>query len=114
MSDKQQFAARLRELRQAAGLTQYELAARTGLHRHAIAKLERGERGPAWTTIQVLAQVLGVAHEDFLVAPQNTDKPPKGRPRQKDAPAEEKPATPRGRPRKPAAAAAAKKGRGKK
>ena len=86
MSDKHQFAARLRELRIAANLTQYELAERTGLHRQAIAKLERGERGPAWDTVQVLAKALGLSCEHFMVPPAEPEpERPKGRPRKASA-----------------------------
>jgi transcriptional regulator with XRE-family HTH domain len=59
------FAARLRELRDAAKLTQHELSERTGLHRQAIAKLETGVTRPTWDTVQVLAAALGVSCEAF-------------------------------------------------
>ncbi|HEY7157275.1 MAG TPA: helix-turn-helix transcriptional regulator [Gemmataceae bacterium] len=71
MSEHHHFAARLRELRSAANLTQGELAKRAGLHRQGIAKLEMGEREPAWATVQALARALGVSCEAFQVE----DKP---------------------------------------
>ena len=43
------FAGRLHELREAAGLSQYELARRTGLTQETLSKLERSGREPAWT-----------------------------------------------------------------
>lgn len=60
MKDLPLFAARLRDLRDAAKLTQHELAHRTGLHRQAIAKLETGVTRPTWDTVQALARALGV------------------------------------------------------
>jgi transcriptional regulator with XRE-family HTH domain len=54
------FAGRLRQLREAAGLTQGELAERAGMHRFGVAKLEQGLREPSWATVQVLASALGL------------------------------------------------------
>jgi predicted ATPase/DNA-binding XRE family transcriptional regulator len=53
------FAARLRRLREAAGLTQEELAERAGLTAHAISALERGARKrPYPHTVRSLADAL--------------------------------------------------------
>ena len=60
MSETSPFAARLREARAAAKMTQHELAERSGIHRQAIAKLELGDRQPTWETVQALARALGV------------------------------------------------------
>ena len=54
------FAARLRRLREAAGVSQADLADRSGMHRFGVAKLEQGLREPAWATVQALAKALGV------------------------------------------------------
>jgi transcriptional regulator with XRE-family HTH domain len=54
------FGTKLRTLREKAGLTQVELAKRAGLHSQGVVKLERGEREPAWATVQALADALGV------------------------------------------------------
>jgi transcriptional regulator with XRE-family HTH domain len=59
------FGVRLRELREAAGLTQARLAERAGLHPQGVVKLERGEREPAWSTVQLLAAALGVSCAAF-------------------------------------------------
>jgi transcriptional regulator with XRE-family HTH domain len=59
------FAARLRDVRAEAKMTQYELADRSGLHRQTIARLELGERQPSWETVQILADVLGVDFSAF-------------------------------------------------
>jgi transcriptional regulator with XRE-family HTH domain len=50
----------LKELREAAGLSQAELAKRAGMHRFGVSKLEQGLRGPSWSTVQALAAALGV------------------------------------------------------
>ena len=53
------FGARLRDLREAAGLTQEELAERAGLTAKAISMLERGERKrPYPHTVRSLADAL--------------------------------------------------------
>jgi transcriptional regulator with XRE-family HTH domain len=54
------FGARLRQLREKAGLSQRELAERAGMHQFGVAKLEQGSREPAWATVQALAGALGV------------------------------------------------------
>jgi transcriptional regulator with XRE-family HTH domain len=60
------FAARLRALREAANLTQAQLAERAGLHLHGITKLEQGDREPAWATVLALADALGVDCRAFV------------------------------------------------
>jgi DNA-binding XRE family transcriptional regulator len=54
----------VRRLRAAAGLTQHELAARTGSTQPAIAHLEAGRRTPTLTTLEKLAKALG---QDLVV-----------------------------------------------
>lgn len=59
------FGARLRQLREAAGLTQEELASRAGLTAKAISMLERGERRhPYPNTVRSLAGALGLSEEE--------------------------------------------------
>jgi ATP/maltotriose-dependent transcriptional regulator MalT/DNA-binding XRE family transcriptional regulator len=56
------FGDLLRRSREAAGLTQEELAARAGLSKHAISQLERGARQrPQRGTVVLLAEALGLA-----------------------------------------------------
>ncbi len=56
------FGERLRRARQAAGLTQAELAERAGLSRRGINDLERGvRRHPRQDTVALLAQALGLS-----------------------------------------------------
>lgn len=59
---------RLRVLREAAGQTQLELAAATGLAHETISRLELGREAPYATTAQRLATALRVA-PDVFVAP---------------------------------------------
>ncbi len=59
------FGARLRWLRETAGLTQEELASRAGLTRKAISMLERGERRrPYPHTVRSLAAALGLSEDE--------------------------------------------------
>jgi transcriptional regulator with XRE-family HTH domain len=59
------FAERLRQLRQAAGLTIQALADRAGMHREGVAQLERNKRRPGWESVCALADALGVSTETF-------------------------------------------------
>jgi transcriptional regulator with XRE-family HTH domain len=65
------FADRLRQVRTAAGISQYRLAKLSGLSKQAINLLESGQSRPSWETVQALARALGVSCESFL-----TDPPP--------------------------------------
>src|SRR5256885_1074883 len=80
------FGSRLRQLREAAGLSQAQLAERAGLHLHGLTKLEQGAREPAWATVLAVAEALGVDVAEFAKPAAET-------------PAEER----RGRPPKPPA-----------
>jgi transcriptional regulator with XRE-family HTH domain len=74
------FGGRLRELREAAGLTQQALADLAGMHRQGVNKLEMGEREPTWASVKALCRALGVrctAFEDE--APPPAKKGGKGR-----------------------------------
>lgn len=55
------FGTRLRSLREAAGLTQEQLADQAGLHWTYIGQIERGERNLTYKNILKLARGLGVA-----------------------------------------------------
>ena len=72
------FAVRLKELREAAGLSQQQLAERAGMHLYGIAKLEQGVREPGWVTVLDLAAALGVEPNDFLPADKPAPKKRKG------------------------------------
>ena len=58
--DGARLGARLRELRLEAGLTQAELARRTGIHRPNIARVEAGRATPSLETLARLAGAIGV------------------------------------------------------
>lgn len=62
MSD---FAAKLQQLREKSGLTQLELSAKAGLHRHSIARFEQGLREPSWASVRAIAKALGVSCQEF-------------------------------------------------
>jgi len=74
------FPGRLKELRQAAGLTQSRLAELAGLSKNGIAQLEQGSRDPAWATVFALAQALRVSTDAFTQKPANVSKSKRGRP----------------------------------
>lgn len=67
------FGARMRALREAAELTQAELALKADMLPSVLARLERSEREPTWPTVLKLAEALGVAPNDFL---ETDDEPP--------------------------------------
>ncbi len=81
------FGARLRRLRQAAGLTQEELASRAGLSPDAVSALERGQRNrPYPHTVRALAEALDLSNEERAVLISSAPKrsgmaftPPTGR-----------------------------------
>lgn len=63
ISEKQKanrFGEAVRKVRTAIGLTQEELADRSGLDRSYIGGVERGERNPTLTVIEKIAEGLGV------------------------------------------------------
>jgi transcriptional regulator with XRE-family HTH domain len=58
--------ARLRALREARGLSQSELARRSGVRRTYLIALERGQHDPTLATLQRLAQGLGMNAADLV------------------------------------------------
>jgi DNA-binding XRE family transcriptional regulator len=64
--DGAKLGARIRELRLAAGLTQAELARRTGIHRPNIARVEAGRHTPSLETLARLAAAIGVPTTSVL------------------------------------------------
>jgi transcriptional regulator with XRE-family HTH domain len=94
------FAGRLKELREAAGLTQQQLADKASLAVGVIRKLERRENKPTWETALTLCQALGVSCEAFTQEPAERSPATPGRPRKQadepQPPIEAKPA-----PKKP-------------
>ncbi len=106
MADKAgAFAVRLKTIREAAGLSQYALAQRSGLTKQALSRLELGEREPTWETVQLLAVALGVDCREFvdpgIKPPPAAEPKPRGRPRKPaDAPASEPVPAKKPRPKK--------------
>jgi transcriptional regulator with XRE-family HTH domain len=93
------FGDRLRELRQQAGLTQGQLAEKSGLKLGGITDLEQGiNQHPRWDTVLALAEVLGVDCRAFQQAPaKGAKKPGRGRPRKAAVPRTESRRKGRGR-----------------
>ena len=102
------FGARLRELREAAGLSRKDLAERAGMKSEGgIRNLEQGVNGPTWETVLALAKALGVDCTAFAEEPTEAPTAPRkpGRPRkqpekpvEESAPAEEPETVPKERP----------------
>lgn len=74
------FGRRLRELREAAGLTLAALGERAGMSYQNVARLERGDRDPTWPTLIRLADALGVGLDAFR-DPRVSGRPPAPEPR---------------------------------
>jgi transcriptional regulator with XRE-family HTH domain len=55
----------VRDARMAQGLTQKQVAERTGVHVTYISDIERGARNPSWKTIVSLAAGMGVSTADI-------------------------------------------------
>jgi transcriptional regulator with XRE-family HTH domain len=89
------FPHKLRQLREAAGITQKELADRVSISVRQISRLETGAQIATWPTVLALCKALGVSCSAFETA---DDSPA----------AEEAPRGP-GRPRKAAEGQAPKK-----
>jgi transcriptional regulator with XRE-family HTH domain len=56
-------------VRREKGLTQEEVATRSGLSQQYLSGLESGRRNPTIITLHELAQALGVSHLDLLAPP---------------------------------------------
>ncbi len=67
------FGERVRELRQEQGLSQEELAFKSGVHRTYLGGIERGERNPSLKNISAIAQALGVDLPELFIF-RRTDK----------------------------------------
>jgi transcriptional regulator with XRE-family HTH domain len=65
MDKRDRFAVNLRQARQAAGISQEELADRCELHRTEVSLLERGGREPRLGTMVKLATALGTTPEEL-------------------------------------------------
>jgi transcriptional regulator with XRE-family HTH domain len=71
------FAGLLREYRRATGMTQEELAERSGISPRALRKLESGaSQVPRRDTVQLLAQALNLAEPERLLLQASVRRPP--------------------------------------
>lgn len=62
------FGGVLRLLRQEAGVSQEELAARSGLHRNYVGMIERGERSPSLAAVEALSRALRMRPHELIRA----------------------------------------------
>lgn len=69
---KKLFGANLKRLRQASGLSQDELAVRSGLHRTYVSSVERGNRNVSLENIFALATALGCDARELLAPPERS------------------------------------------
>jgi transcriptional regulator with XRE-family HTH domain len=60
------FGQRLREVRQARGISQEKLAEKAGLHRTYVSSVERGQRNISLFNIEGLARALGVKMAELM------------------------------------------------
>lgn len=79
--DLKAFAARLKELREEARLSQRQLAERAGCSPGSLANWEQGIREPGWLAVLALAGALGVDCKAFEQKPAQTGKAKRGRPK---------------------------------
>jgi transcriptional regulator with XRE-family HTH domain len=79
-TEARRFSGRLRELREAAGFTQAQLAAATGISTRQLSRLETGEQVATWPTVLALAHALRVRCTDFAAPPAARTAPRRGRP----------------------------------
>ncbi len=66
MSIREAVGRNFASLRKAAGLTQEEVAERSGLSQQYISDLERGKRNPTVESLVALARAMRVEPRDFL------------------------------------------------
>ncbi len=69
MNIREIFAANLRKTRQAAGLSQEDLALRAGIHRTYVSSLERCQYSASLDTIETIANILQIEVAELLRDP---------------------------------------------
>lgn len=85
MTDLPSFGQRLRELRDAAGLTQKGLAEKAGVALRTVSSLEQGLYDATFPTVLALAAALGVDCTAFTQPPAEREPAGPGRPRKPEA-----------------------------
>jgi transcriptional regulator with XRE-family HTH domain len=118
MAEATWLGARLRELREAAGLTQPQLAQHVGISTRQVSRLETGEQVATWPTVLALANALGVDCTAFTTppaaaatAPRSRGRPPRTTRLEEGAPGQGAGQTP-AQPPPPAAKGRRRKGKG--
>jgi transcriptional regulator with XRE-family HTH domain len=69
----QHVSQNIRRLRQVSALSQSALAEQSGVSRRMLVAIEAGEKNVSLTTLDRLAEALGVAFSDLIRAPDNRD-----------------------------------------
>ncbi len=69
------FIRRLREVREAAGLTQEQLAQRLGQGQSFVSKYERGERRLDVVELSAVCQAIGISSVEFIQSLETRDIP---------------------------------------
>ncbi len=64
---EERFGHRIRELREAKGLSQEELAFKVGVHRTYLGGIERGERNPSLKNIDLIANALEISLAELFL-----------------------------------------------
>ncbi len=64
---EKRFGHKVRELREAKGLSQEELAFKAGVHRTYLGGIERGERNPSLKNIDSIANALGISLAELFL-----------------------------------------------
>lgn len=63
---RKELGEKLRQVREAAGLTQVGVAKSAGMHVNYYARIERGEENPSFEKLQSLMKVLKIKSLDLL------------------------------------------------
>jgi transcriptional regulator with XRE-family HTH domain len=71
---EQRFGERVRELRLALGLSQEELAFRSGMHRTYLSGIERGTRNPSLKNISKIAEAIGITLSELFLFSAKSEK----------------------------------------
>ena len=64
---RESLGGRIRERREAVGLTQAELSSRAGIGRVTLTRIEKGEHSPRTETLTAVARTLGAEVEDLIL-----------------------------------------------
>jgi len=78
------FPGRLKELREAAALSQAQLAERVGTTVRNISRLETGVQEPTWPMVLALCETFGVDCAEFTKEPERRGPAKRGRPPARD------------------------------